>query len=82
MKIAAHFLSLTMVIQEIGTYLVHTTYKVKNMLCTLVGTINILRQQFFEFFGPTNPLCQQKYSTERQQKLSFSDLTHLVHMLT
>ena len=75
MKIAAHFIPLTMVIQEIGTwYILH----IKQKTCYL-GTINILRQQFLDFFDPP---CQHKYSTERQQKLSFSDPTHPVHMKT
>ena len=28
---------------------------------------------FLNFFRPTHPLCQHKYSTERQQKLPFAE---------
>ena len=38
-----------------------------------------LRQHSFFL---THPLCQHKCSTERQQKLPFSDPTHLVLLLT
>ena len=38
-------------------------------------TIPILRQKILGFFQ-THPLFQQKYSTERQQKLLFSEPIH------
>ena len=36
---------------------------------------------FLDFFGPIYPLCQHRYSTERQQKKTIS-WTHPVNMLT
>ena len=71
MKIAAHFLPLTMVIQKIGTwYILH----IKQETCYL-GTRNILHQQFLD-----QPI--HYVSIERQQKWSFSHPYHPVHMLT
>ena len=40
-----------------------------------LGTIHILRQHIFGLFL-THPLCQHKYSTQRQQNWPFSRLTH------
>jgi hypothetical protein len=42
------------------------------------GTIQVLRQQVFGFFTPTHvPTYVTINSTVNQQKLSFSDPTHL-----
>ena len=37
---------------------------------------------FLDLFWPTHPSCQHKYSTERQQKLSFFKPTHPFLLLT
>ena len=44
------------------------------------GTILILRQRVCGLFQ-THPLCQYKYSNERQQKLPFSEPTQQVLLL-
>lgn len=53
----------------------------QKMIHTHLGTIPLLRQHIFGLFM-THPLCHHNYSTECQQKLTFSYATLPVLLLT
>ena len=65
-------------------YLAHSLFTTVTMLTKMyfIRYIHILRQLGYVGFFLIHPLCQQKYSTEQQPKLPFSDPTHPVLLLT